>query len=122
MHPSEVDAVAKRPLSTESESATATRNVPYGTWGKGMPALTGWLCDAGYEDGSKKGDVRLTVRASQGMIVVVLKVQDGSVQVRASDKQIDMALAALDALLRGDPIPWEPDPYPIEDRTSKKRR
>jgi len=93
-----------------------------GGWGKLYPELAGWLCDAYYPDKKPIGQTQLTVRRKGHHVVVQLKIADqGGLKVEAYDENLDKALGLLEAVLRGKPVPWQRDDFPLGQGGKKKK-
>lgn len=120
-HPREILIVPKRPEGAQGVNGVQIVNAALGTWSKSYPQLAEWLCVRAYDDGKPVGDVRMVMRVVGGMVICELKVQDGPLKLTGRERSPDLALAALEALLRADPCPWEVDEWPIGRRDEKKK-
>lgn len=89
---------------------------------KGFPELASYLTDVSYPDGSPVGNVQLSVRTRGPLIVAQLKLAGmGGLRLQVEDSCVDDALVALEALLLAEPVPFEPDPYPLDGQGKKKK-
>lgn len=89
---------------------------------KGFPELASYLTDVAYPDGSPVGNVQLTVRTRGPLVVAQLKLAAmGGLRITVEDTCVDDALVALEALLLAEPVPFEPDPYPLDSMAKKKK-
>lgn len=93
----------------------------HGAWHVPFPELASWLCDTVYTDGSPKGDATLTLRRFNSQIAALLKVEDGSLCMRAVGDTPDEAMIALELLLTSEKPPWEIDTYPLGAKKGKKK-
>jgi hypothetical protein len=93
-----------------------------GDWGEWYPKLCEWLCDPVWDDGSPIDQVRLSVRRTGALVVVSLQCAAlGGIRVEAQSSSPDRALAALEALLSSETVPWTQDPYPIGRPIGKRK-
>lgn len=113
--------MAKRPDALKLPSL-AKLGADYGSWQKLCPTLAEWVCDACYDDESAKGDVTLTLRRRDGVMSIMLKVEDGGVCLHASGDSPDDALVAVELLLGMDPVPWERDKWPLNGGRKKSKK
>jgi len=89
---------------------------------KHLRELASFLTDFAYPDGTPIGNVQLAVRTRGPLVVAQLKLAGmGGLRMTVEETDVDAALIALEAALTADPQPWEPDPYPL-DGGSKKRK
>lgn len=89
---------------------------------KGFPELASYLTDVAYPDGTPVGNVQLTVRTRGPLVVAQLKLAAmGGLRLTVEDTNADDALVALEALLLAEPVPFEPDPYPLDGQIKKKK-
>lgn len=89
---------------------------------KGFGELASFLTDVTYSDGTPVGNVQLTLRTRGPMILCQLKMAAmGGMRLQVEDACLDDALVALEGLLLMDPVPWEPDPYPLDGGGKKKK-
>jgi len=87
-----------------------------------VPELQSWLCDAAYPDGKPIGATQLSIRRRGSTVYATLKIADqGGLKVEVAEPSIDRAFVALEALLTGSPVPWQPDPYPLDAAGKKKK-
>lgn len=87
-----------------------------------MPELNSWLSDASYPDGKPLGSTQLAIRRRGQSVQLTLKLADsGGVKLEVLEPTLDLALAALEALLASPRVPWRKDDYPL-DAALKKRR
>lgn len=112
-HPREIMLMPTRPVDQGENGKPRNLKAHVGAWVKTYAELAGWLCDETYADGSQIGPVQLVLYRSNGAIVCDLRIGDGQLRLRGVERSPDMALAALEALLRASPVPWEPCPFPI---------
>lgn len=84
--------------------------------------LESWLCDACYPDGKPIGSTQLSIRRRGASVYGTLKVADqGGLKLEVCEPSVERALVALEALLRGQPVPWQPDPFPLDQGGRKKK-
>lgn len=89
---------------------------------KGFPELASYLTDVAYPDGTPLGNVQLSIRTRGPLVVAQLKLaQLGGLRLTVEDTNADDALVALEALLLTEPVPFEPDPYPLDGQLKKKK-
>lgn len=105
--------MAKRPDVESVLKAGGGLGPAYGEAGKTFPQICSWLCDTTYEDGSKKGRVRLQAERKADRIELDLKVEDSGLHVVAAHESLTDALLTLELLLGHDDCPWQLDPFPI---------
>lgn len=87
-----------------------------------FPQLQSWLADRVYDDGKPCGVVQLQVRTSPSGYEGNLKVADhGGLMIRVAGRNLDEVLAALEAALASNPVPFEVDPYPLNGSKGKKK-
>lgn len=87
-----------------------------------LPELNSWLSDAAYPDGKTLGAVQLAIRRRGQLVQLTLKLADsGGVKVEVQEPTLDMALAALEALLASKRVPWRKDDYPLDGALRKRR-
>jgi len=109
-----------------AESAAAASGAPAGP-DKGKilreaPTLLGWICDTQYDDGTPLGKTKLSITRDGSYVLAELKVQDGGGRkIAVREKNPDKALAALEALLSAEVVPWQHDDYPIGGKGRKKK-
>lgn len=113
LHPQEFMLMPQRPIEPGENGKPRNPKAHIGGWSKTYAELAGWLCDETYADGSPIGVVQLVLYRSNGAIVCDLRIADGQLRLRGIERSPDMALNALEALLRATPVPWEPCPFPI---------
>lgn len=89
---------------------------------KGFPELASYLTDVTYPDGTAVGNVQLTLRTRGPLVVAQLKLAAmGGLRLTVEDTNADDALVALEGLLLAEPVPFEPDPYPLDGQAKKKK-
>lgn len=110
--------MAKRPSVESVLNAGGGLGPSYGEISKHCPQICSWLCDTTYEDGSKKGRVRLQAERKADRIELDLKCEDSGLHVVAAHESLTDALLTLELLLGHDDCPWQLDPFPI-GRTKK---
>lgn len=87
-----------------------------------LAEIASYLADTKYPDGSPVGSVQLSLRTRGPSIVAQLKLATlGGLRLQVEEANVDDALIALEAALNAQPVPWEPDPYPL-DGTGKKKK
>lgn len=87
-----------------------------------MPELESWLCDPAYPDGKPIGSTQLAIRRRGGTISATFKVADqGGLKLEVAEPSVERALLALEALLTSNPVPWQPDPFPLDQGGKKKK-
>lgn len=90
---------------------------------KGLKEVNSFLSDALWPDGSVMAAVQLSLRTRGGKIVAQLKLADhGGLRLSVEGAHVDDAMAALEAVLSTEPVPWERDPYPLEAVAKKRRK
>lgn len=87
-----------------------------------FPLLGGWLCDATYEDGSRKGKTRLQLERKAGRMVATLKDSDSGLCVEAVHESLQDTLLTLELLLGHEDCPWTLDPFPMWKPGAKKKK
>jgi hypothetical protein len=87
-----------------------------------FPSLSSWLCDASYEDGSKKGKTRLQVERRGGRMVCLLKDQDSGLCVEAGHESLQDALMTMELLLSHPDCPWTLDPFPMARPSGRRKK
>lgn len=87
-----------------------------------MAELSSFLTEVQYADGTPIGNVQLSIRTRGPMLVAQLKMAAmGGMKLQVEDTSLDDVLAALEGLLMLEPVPWEPDPYPLDGGGKKKK-
>lgn len=114
------EMMARKPANDELPDL-AQLSAGWGSWEKLCPELASWLCDGAYSDGSAKGDVTVTLKRNVTTVCATLKVEDGSLCLRASGDTPDDALVALELMLTASRVPWEVDAYPLGRNKGKKK-
>lgn len=90
---------------------------------KAFKEVNSFLSDALWPDGTVMGAVQLSFRTRMGKIVAQLKLADhGGLRITVEGDHLDDALAGLEAALSVEPVPWERDPYPLEQLRGKKKK
>lgn len=93
-----------------------------GKWAKIYPELASWLADAYYPDKKPIGQTQLSIRRQGNTMICQLKIEDqGGLKIEVRDENLDKALAALEVLLNGNPVPWQRDAYPLGGTGKKKK-
>jgi len=119
---SEVSSMPVKPGIAEGGNAPL-KGASHGVWGKGMPTLSSWICDAVYTDGTPMGQVQVAVKRDGTVVRATLKVEDmGGVKCSAIGPDPASALAALELLLASPTAPWERDGYPLGSSARKKNK
>lgn len=84
--------------------------------------LMSWLCDPRYEDGSKKGKVRIQGERRGKRFVWTLKNADAGTYLECGHETVQDALLTMELLLSSDDCPWIHDPYPIKNPEQKRKK
>lgn len=112
-----------RPFVSGPAGQSALVGAKKGKLGERMPELMSWVCDAAYADGTPLGQTQLKLRRQGPLIVATLQVADqGGLKLEAVDDSPEKALAALEALLQAESVPWCPDPFPIGVKRADKKK
>jgi len=86
-----------------------------------LPATADLLLQPNWSDGASKQGTCLFVFPSPISVRLLLKVSNPPLKVSALGRNWDEAWAALEAMLKGDDVPWEQD-GPRDDKPKKKKK
>lgn len=113
--------MAKPPSKDGPIAGVSVPRKPSKLLGK-LQEISSFLTDVSYPDGSAIGNVQLTVRTRGPLVLAQLKLASlGGLRLSVEDACVDDALVALEGLLLTEPVPWEPDPYPLDSHAKKKK-
>jgi len=88
-----------------------------------LKEVASFLTDVTYPDGTPIGNVQLSLRTRGPLVQAQLKIAGlGGLKVSVEDSNVDEALLALEAALQSEPVPWEPDPFPLDGGGHKKKK
>lgn len=89
---------------------------------KKLKEISSFLSDIYYPDGTPIGNVQLTLRTKGPLVVAQMKIAGmGGLRLTCEALHVDDALMGLEAALNSEPPPWEPDPYPLDGHSKKKK-
>jgi hypothetical protein len=87
---------------------------------KGLVQVAELLCQPGWEDGIPKGERAVFVFVSATLVKLLVKVENPPLKMLVSGRSWDEAWAALEAILRGDDVPWEQDE--VREKPNRKAK
>lgn len=114
--------VMKKPSVKLVEGADAIVRVEVPVTLKKFPTLVEVLCQPGWADGDAKGESALMLFRKGTAFRAILKVETPPLSLSVPGRDLDDVLASLEAILRGEEIPWEQDANPLGRRSGKKRQ
>lgn len=112
----------RRPDGPAAAGDPAAAGLKPGGWGKIYPLLASWLCEPNFDDGTPVGMVRLTIDRFTNGLSAELKTEYGGQRLRVFERQPDILLATLEALLGASVVPWEPDRFPLARQAQTKSK
>jgi len=90
---------------------------------KSFKELASFFAEVNWPDGNPIGNVQLSIRTRGPLVQAQMKLAaNGGLRLSVEDANLDEALLALEAALTADPVPWEPDPYPLDGLGGKKKK
>lgn len=116
----EVERMKRPVLKVQAYSQEYTKMEPPALLKK-LPHVAEMVANPLWEDGETKGSVAVMHFVTGGMHKIILKVERPALKLPVSGRSYDEVWAALEALLRGDDVPWEQDGS-LGGSPSKKRR
>lgn len=114
-------AYVKRPeIKAPAEGQQLARVEPPKLLGK-LATVAELLVQPAWDDGVPKGERAVFVFVSSTLVKLLVKVENPPLKMLVSGRSWDEAWAALEAVLRGDDVPWEQD-TPRDEGAKKKRK
>lgn len=86
-----------------------------------LPQVAELLIQPSWEDGEKKGQRALMMFVEGFLVKILVKVENPPLKLLVSGRSYDEAWAALEAVLRGQDVPWEFD-QPREGKPGRKKK
>jgi hypothetical protein len=111
----------KKPEPRSSEPLAPSGPVDQPKLLKGLPTIADLLLSPTWEDGSSKAGACLFVFPSATLVKLLVKVENPPLKLMVQGRTWDEAWAGLEALLRGNDVPWEQDTGG-QSRPRKKKR
>jgi len=101
--------MAQRPLAPVEGVVSQTTPTEVAKLLKGLPTIQDYLLSPTWEDGVLKDQRCLFVFPSSAGVRLLLKVGPPALKLSVTAPTWDDAWASLEAVLRSDVVPWEPD-------------
>lgn len=110
----------KRPEVRAAGEAPALARVEVPKQLSKLPTTAELVVQPAWEDGVGKGERAVLVFVSSTLVKLLVKVENPPIKLLVSGRSWDEAWAALEAVLKGDDVPWEQD-TPREQKGGRKK-
>jgi len=107
-------------VTCQEGETTAARVEPPKLLGK-LANVAELLVQPVWEGGEKKGERAVFVFITSALVKLLVKIESPPLKLLVSGRSWDEAWAALEAILRGDDVPWEQD-TPRDGKAAKKKK
>lgn len=111
----------KCPTVTVPSADEALARVPSPELLRKLSTISEVLVQPAWSDKVPKGERALFVFVSGTLVKLLLKVGNPPLKLMVHGRSFDEAFANLEAVLRGDDVPWEQDTTPAEKGTRKRK-